>query len=330
MLALVMVEPSQGTDRTELQEVGMPRPGPGEVTIDVAYAGINFLDVMERRGEAGYVPAWPHHPGHEVAGTIRATGPGVDDLAVGQRVAALVDSGGLAEVARARAVLVVPVPDGVALPVAAAAPLMLATAMLLLTDAGRLRPGESVLVQSAGGGVGGALAQLVPILGGGPRIGTVGHAEKVATARNSGYDLAFVRDGGLADAVRAAVPAGVDLVLDPLGTTMLDVDLAVAAPVGRIVLFGNAAGGEPGGLPAIRRLQGGNLAIAGFSISRLAATAPRRVSSALGRVLDLIASGRLDVAVHQVGSLAEVSAVQQRLADRRSEGKYVVRVSPAA
>jgi NADPH2:quinone reductase len=340
MRALVMTAPSQGSDRTQVQEIDEPRPGPGEVTIEVAYAGVNFMDVMARRGDAGYVRDWPYVPGLEVAGTVREVGAGVSDLTVGQRVAAFTPGGGLAEVALARAALTVPVPEQVSLPTAAAAPLMLSTALLLLTDAARLSPGESVLVHSASGGVGSAIAQLVPALGGGLRIGTVGRSEKVISARNSGYDVALARGGDLTGAdltgsdlvtaVRAATGGkGVDVVLDPLGTSMLDVDLAVTAPGGRIVLFGNADGGRPAPLPPAGRLIGGNLAIGGFSFSGLSASAPERVAGALRRVLDLIAAGRLDVAVTELDSLTDVPAAHQLLADGRGNGKYVARLTSA-
>src|SRR5215471_4364219 len=137
----MMTGPSPGVDRTEIHELGEPRPGPGEVTIDVAYAGINFADVMARRGDSGYASAWPYTPGLEVSGAVREIGPGVTALAVGQEVAAFAAGGGLAAVARTRAEFVVPVPGQVPLPVAAAAPLMLVTGLLLLSDAARFRPG---------------------------------------------------------------------------------------------------------------------------------------------------------------------------------------------
>ncbi|MCW2862513.1 MAG: oxidoreductase [Actinoallomurus sp.] len=325
MRALMMTGPSQGVDRTEVREIEEPRPGPGEVTIDVAYAGINFLDVMARRGDAGYVDAWPYVPGLEVSGGVREIGPDVTGLAVGQRVAAFTAGGGLGNVVVVRAEFVVPVPDQVPSPVAAAAPLMLTTALLLLLDAARFRPGETVLVHSASGGVGGAVAQLVPALGGGLRIGTVGRPDKVASALKGGYDMAVARSEDLAEAVRAATgSAGVDIVLDPLGTTMLETDLVLTAPGGRIVLFGNAGGGEQVPLPPAGRLIVGNLAISGFSISRLRATAPHRASAGLRRVLDLIVEGPLDIAITEVGSLADVPAVHQLLAEGRGDGKYVV------
>jgi NADPH2:quinone reductase len=327
MDALMMTGPSQGADRTEIREIKEPRPGPGEVTIDVAYAGINFLDVMARRGDAGYVTAWPYAPGLEVSGTVRETGPDVTGLAAGQKVAAFTAGGGLAEVVLARAGCVVPVPGQVPSPVAAATPLMLTTALLLLQDAAGFRTGKTVLVHSASGGVGSAVAQLVPLLGGGLRIGTVGRPGKVTSALRAGYDVAIARGEDLAEAIRAATDgAEVDIVLDPLGTTMLETDLAVTAPGGRIVLFGNAGGGEQAPLPPAGRLIGGNLAIGGFSITRLWATAPHRASAGLRRVLDLITEGRLDIAVTEAGSLADVPAVHQLLAEGRGDGKYVVRL----
>jgi NADPH2:quinone reductase len=204
---------------------------------------------------------------------------------------------------------------------------MLTTALLLLQDAAGFRPGQTVLVHSASGGVGSAIAQLVPLLGGGLRIGTVGRPGKVASALKGGYDVAVARGGDLAEAMRAATDgAQMDIVLDPLGTTMLETDLAVTAPGGRIVLFGNAGGKEQAPLPPAGRLIGGNLAIGGFSIRRLWATAPHRASAGLRRVLDLITEDRLDIAITEVGSLADVPAVHQLLAEGRGDGKYVVRL----
>lgn len=323
-----MTAPSAGSDRTEVQEIGEPRPGEGEVSIDVAWAGINFMDVMARRGDPGYAPAWPYVPGLEVAGTVREAGPGVGGLVAGQRVVAFTPGGGLAEVAIAPAALTVPVPAEIPLPTAAGTPMVFTSALLLLTDAARFTPGESVLVHSAGGGVGGALARLVPALGGGTLIGTVGRPDKVDATRRSGYDVVLPRGAELAEAVRAAVGGnGVDVVLDPMGTSLLDVDLAITSPGGRIVIFGNAGGGAPAPLPEAGRLIGGNVAIGGFSITSLSRSAPQRVAAGLRRVLDLVGAGRLDVALTRVGSLAGVPAVHQLLADGRGNGKYVVRVA---
>lgn len=328
MRTLVMTEPSKGSDRTEVRSTPEPRPGAGEVCIDVACAGINFMDVMARRGDPGYAAAWPYAPGLEVAGNIREVGPDVRGLTAGQRVAAFTRGGGLAEVALAEAQLVVPLPDEVPFAIAAAAPLMLSTALLLLTDVAHFRAGETVLMHSASGGIGSAVAQLVPVLGGGLRVGTVGRADKVANARLGGWDAALVRDDDLIEKVRASAGGGVNVILDPSGTTLLDVDLDIAAPGARIALFGNPSGAQPAPLPALGRLIGGNVVLAGFSMSRLTATTPARAADALRRVVDLLAASKLNIPVTEVGSLEEVPAAHQLLADGRGSGKYVAVVLP--
>jgi NADPH2:quinone reductase len=326
MQAVVMSGPSAGSELTTVEEIQEPEPGAGQVSIDVVNAGINFIDVMARRGDPGYASAWPYVPGLEVAGTVRELGSDIPRLAVGQRVAAFTSGGGLADVAVADSSLVVPLPDAVPFAVAAAAPLMLSTALLLLADVARVRPGENVLMHSAGGGVGSAVAQLVPVLGGGSRIGTVSRAAKVDQARLAGWDRVLVRGEGLADVVRAATGGGADIILDPLGTSLLDADLEMVAPGGRIVLFGNPGGGRPAPLPPLGRLIAGNVSLAGFSMSRLTVTAPERAAGALRRVLDLLADGALTIAVAEVSTLNGVAAAHQRLADGQSTGKYVVRL----
>ncbi|MGW7443740.1 quinone oxidoreductase family protein [Kitasatospora sp. NPDC054795] len=326
MRALVMTAPG-GAENSQVQEIAAPHPGPGQVAIDVAYAGLNFVDVMTRRGDAAYAADWPYRPGKEVSGTVRALGAGVTGLAVGDRVVAAPVGAGLAEVVVAEAALTVPLPDGVALREAAAVPLGLATSVLLLTDAGRFAAGDTVLVHSAGGGIGNAVARLVPLLGGGRLIGTVGRPEKAAAAIASGYDHAFARTDEAAEAIRAAAGGrGVDLVLDPLGTAALDLDLAVAAPGARIVLFGNAGGGTVADLPPLGRLMAGNLTVTGFSHRGLAATAPERLARAIRRVLDLLADGGLELPVTELPGLDTVPAAHDAMQDGLATGKYVVRV----
>jgi NADPH:quinone reductase len=156
----------------------------------------------------------------------------------------------------------------------------------------------------------------------------VGRPDSVAAALDNGYDVALAWTEDVPAAVLAATSGvGADIVLDPQGTVLLDTDLAVTAPGGRIVLFGNAGGGELAPLPPAGRLIGGNLVIGGFSITGLWANAPHRASAGLRRILDLIAGGRLNIAVTEVDSLAETPATQQLLAEGRGHGKYVTRVN---
>ena len=329
MRALVMTAPG-GSEFSEIAELEAPRPGPGEVTIDVAYAGVNFMDVMARRGDPGYARSWPYVAGIEVSGTVREVGAGVTALSAGERVAAVTPGGGFAEVALARAELAARVPAELPLDRASAAPTGLATALLLI-DVARFAPGDSVLVHSASGGLGGALARVLRHRGAGRLIGTVGRPDKVAVAEKSGYDKAIARDDTTAEAIlRANGGRGVQIILDPLGTSALELDLEVVAAGGAIVLFGNAPGGAPAPLPPAGRLIGGNITVSGFSHRGLSAAAPDRVSDALHRALDLVAAEHIALPVTVLDSLAEIPEVHQLMAEGRGTGKYVVRVAGAA
>jgi NADPH2:quinone reductase len=324
MHALQLTGPAPDAATTRVAEVDEPRPGTGEVAIEVAYAGVNFMDVMARRGDPGYASGWPYVPGLEVAGTVRGVGAAVERFAVGDRVAAFTAGGGLAEVALAPAEVVVQMPAAVPFPVAAAAPLVLSTAVLLLRDVAKLQPGESLLMHSASGGVGAAVARLAATLGAGARLGTVGRPDKIAAGLRAGWDVVTARGEDVAAAVRAAAPGGVDVVLDPTGTGNVELDLELAAPGARIVLFGNAAGGTPAPLPPLARLIGGNVAVIGFSMSRFRATLPEKVAGALADALAMVAAGELDLPVTVVDSLAGVGEVHDLLATGRGAGKYVV------
>jgi NADPH2:quinone reductase len=253
-------------------------------------------------------------------------GSGVPDLQPGQRVAAFTPGGGLAEVAVAAADVTVEVPPGVPLGTAAAAPLVVSTALLLLADRARIRPGESVLMHSASGGIGSVVSQVAAALGAGRRIGTVGRPDKIAAGLAAGWDEVFSREAGLAGAVRQVAPGGVDVIPDPAGTALLDLDLSIAAPGGRVVLFGNAAGGTQPPLPSAGRLIGGNAGVLGFSMSRLGATAPKAVASALAKGLEMIAAAQIRPELIIVESLGSVAAIHDLLAAGRGSGKYVAKV----
>jgi NADPH2:quinone reductase len=327
MRALLFDQPAGDTSSTRVGEVGTPEPAAGEIAIDVRAAGVNFIDVMARRGDPGYATGWPFVPGLEVSGTVRALGSGVSGPAVGTPVAAFTATGGIAEVAVVRSELVVEIPAGLSFEQAAVAPGTLTTAALLLGPTGRLRKGDSVLVHSAAGGVGQALASLARLYGAGLLLGSVGSAGRAAGAEKAGYDAVVVRGEGIADRVRELTGGrGVDLILDPQGTEQLEVDLELVAAGGRIVLFGNASGAPLGSLPPAARLFGGNAAIGGFSIRGYAGKAPWMVAEALTEVLERLGRGELGVEPVVVDGLEHAAEAQQALADGRGEGKYVVRL----
>src|SRR5260370_10895416 len=149
MKAVIMTAPAMDGSTTGVADIEEPRPGRGRVASEVAYAGVNFIDVMARRGDPGYASAWPYVPGLEVAGTIRSVGSGVHDLHAGERVAAFTPGGGMAEVAIAAADVTVAVPPDLPLGTAASAALVVATALLLLTDPAPIPPPQSAPIPPA-------------------------------------------------------------------------------------------------------------------------------------------------------------------------------------
>lgn len=326
MHALAVTQAAPDSSTTQVVDVDPPHCGEGQLLLEVEAAGINFLDVLERRGTPGYVPSWPWVPGAEVVGVVRDVGPAVPRGMIGTRVAAFVEGGGLAETAVAQADLAVAVPAGVDATRAAAVPLSLTTALLLLTQSARFRAGDTVLVHSAAGGVGASIARLVPLLGGGRLIGTVGRPESLGDALALGYDDVVVRDDALVDTVLSLAPGGVDAVLDPLGGGFLQADLEMSAVGGTVVLFGNASGDPLPNLPSPVRLMVRNAAVAGFNISGVAARRPAALREAMTQLLDWMAAGRLDLPVHVHDGLEPVPQVHDRLAGGAGRGKHVVRL----
>ena len=172
-----------------------------------------------------------------------------------------------------------------------------------------------------------AAGRLAKLAGARRVIGTIGRPGDVDGALAAGYDAVLVRDGSLEEAIRSAAGGrGVDAILDPQGTALLELDVAVAATGGRLVIFGNASGGPLDPVPAAH-LFAKNLTVAGFSLTRLAAEAPERVAGALGGVLADLGSGRLPADISVVEELEAVSEVHQALSEGRAPAKSVVRVT---
>lgn len=330
MQALQFTRPAATAAASEVADAAEPAPAPGQVSIDVAWAGVNFKDVMQRRGDAGYTDGYPFVPGLEVSGTVKAVGPGVPADLVGRRVCAVTQSGGLAEVAVADLALTVEIPGGLSDRSAAAAPGALASAAVLVDTFGRVGRGDGVFMHSAAGGVGRAVAQLARHRGADRLIGMVGASSRVEDALSNGYDEVFVRGEITPDELRSRLGAStIDLVIDPLGTVMLDFDLAIASPGTQVIIMGNASGSAMSELPSIPALMGKGVQVGGFSLAALMAGAPDLVARAMRNVLTLLDEGVLEPALTSVPGLAAVPAVHDALASGTGRGKYVVDVRGA-
>ncbi|WP_084773595.1 quinone oxidoreductase family protein [Nonomuraea candida] len=309
-----------GPDVLLLDDVKVPEPGAGQVAIDVAYAGANFAEILYRQGLAD-VPL-PFVPGIEVSGRVRALGPGVEGLRVGQPVAALtiVAGGGYAEVVTTAADLVAPL-DGHALElgVAAAVPSNSTTAFLALDRVARIEPGESVFVHAAAGGLGSQLGQAARLLGAGRVVGTVGSPAKVETARAFGYDEVVLRG-------EAAGAGRFDVVVDMVGGAARRLSLDLLAPMGRMIVLGNASGAADEGMPA-NELWLANRTVSGFNLAAFSAASPAEAGRALRRAVSAAARGDLRVRMESL-PLAMAAEAHRRIESGRTTGKLVLEVTP--
>ncbi|MPY37955.1 zinc-binding dehydrogenase [Streptomyces adustus] len=313
-----------GPDVLRVVEAEVPEPGAGQVAIDVAWAGVNFAD-LKARAEGYRVVSLPHRPGLEVSGRVRAVGEGVTTVQVGQEVAGLVQGGGYADVVVAEAAAVFALPDGVDLRTAATVPTVLPTAHALVHEVGRLRAGESVLVQGAAGGIGTAVGQLVRAAGAGAVYGVTSSKAKAEYALAHGYDDVFLAEAFDQDVRRATGGRGVDLVLDPVGGDTLRRGLDALAAFGRLVSFGNASGAEPwraGQADLAPRA----LSVSGFSVLALAATAPDALRELTARALRTVAEGTVSLPVTAEFPLQDAAEAHRLMGGRTSTGKLLLHV----
>ncbi|MER5925269.1 quinone oxidoreductase family protein [Streptomyces mirabilis] len=323
----VEIQEYGGPEVLRVVEAEVPAPGPGQVSIDVAYTGVNFAD-LKARADGYRVPALPFVPGLEASGRVRALGAGVTGLAVGQEVAALTQGGAYADVVVADAVTVFPLPPGVDLRTGATLPTVLPTAYALIHTVGRLQPGETVLVQGAAGGVGTVLGQLASAAGAGAVLGVVSSEAKAEYAREHGYDEVFVTSSttpSFAKEVREATDGrGVDLALDPVGGETLRASLDSLAPFGRLVSFGNASGAQPWqvGQPDLYPLA---LSVSGFSILTLAQTSPTELRALTERAFRTVVDGVVSLPVTAEFALPDAAEAHRLMGTRTSTGKLLLR-----
>ncbi|GAA3481693.1 quinone oxidoreductase family protein [Streptomyces yanii] len=314
-----------GPDVLRVVEGEVPEPGAGQVAIDVAWAGVNFAD-LKARAEGYRVTSLPHRPGLEVSGRVRAVGVGVTTLQVGQEVAGLVPGGGYADVVVAEAAAVFALPGGVDLRTAATVPTVLPTAHALVHEVGRLRAGESILVQGAAGGIGTAAGQLARAAGAGAVYGVTSSKAKAEYARAHGYDDVFLADTFDQDVRRATGGRGVDVVLDPVGGDTLRRGLDALAVFGRLVSFGNASGAEPWQAGQVD-LAARGLSVSGFSVLALAGTAPEALRELTSRALRTVAEGTVSLPVTAEFALQDAAEAHRLMGGRTSTGKLLLRVA---
>lgn len=309
-------------DVLEVAERDRPTPGAGEVLIDVRAAGINFADIMQRRGDYLDGPEPPYTPGMEVAGVISEVGEGVD-REVGESVASLSSDGGYADYTLVDAQGLLEIPGDLSFEEAAGFPVQWLTAHNCLHEWGELAADETVLIHAAAGGVGSAAVQLADEAGA-TVIGTASTPEKLSMAERLGLDHGIrYTEENFVDRVAAITDdGGVDLVLDGVGGETTDESLDALAPFGRMVSYG-AASGEPG-RPNTADLLFGNKRVIGYHLGRAIGTVPGRVMGAVPELTHLLGSGTLEVQIGHRFELTDAAEAHRFIEERKSSGKVVL------
>jgi NADPH2:quinone reductase len=318
----IQVSATGGPEVLTATELPDPTVGPGELVVEVAAAGVNYIDTYHREGI--YPQPLPFVLGLEGAGRVREVGEGVQGFAVGDRVAWAECAGSYAEALALPADRAVPVPDGISDDVAVGALLQGMTAHALANDVHAVSPGDDVLVHAAAGGLGLLLTQLV-VARGGRVIATVSTAEKEELARGAGAAdvVRYTEVDDLAGAVRALTGGvGVAVAYDSVGRTTFDASLAALRRRGVLVLCGASSGPVPPVDPQ-RLNQAGSVYLTRPKLYDYVAT-PAELRSRAAAVYAAVLDKTLDVRIGHRYPLAEAAAAHTDLQARRTTGKLLL------
>ncbi|CAM2011344.1 SDR family NAD(P)-dependent oxidoreductase [Acanthopleuribacter pedis] len=320
------------TEQAQWQDHPIAEPAPDELSLAVHASGVNFQDLLCLQGLYPNMPAYPFVPGAEVAGTVTAVGASVTGFAVGDRVAAVTGAqlGGHADHVNVPARQSVPIPDHLAFATAAAVPVAFLTAHQALFQLGKLQAGETVLIQSAAGGVG-ATAAVLAKAAGARVIGTTGSPEKEPFLRQLGVDAVIpTQIPDFVDQVRAArAGRGVDLVVNSLGETMIQAGLDCLAPNGRYVELALTAWRAAHGLDLSRLVANQSLHV--LDVRRLLDQNAPAVAPSFAALRAYLAAGAPDFPAVTTFPVSHAATALDRLAARKTTGKIVLipRAQPA-
>ncbi|GAA1925589.1 NAD(P)H-quinone oxidoreductase [Streptantibioticus ferralitis] len=287
-----------------LREVPDPTPGPGEVVVDVAAAGVNRADVSQRQGLYRPPPGAAEYPGLECAGVISALGPGVTGRQVGEQVACLLAGGGYAERVAVPVGQLLPVPTGLSLQEAAALPEVACTVWSNVVDHDCLRKGETLLVHGGGSGIGTFAVQLGKALG--ATVVVTARATKHDRLRALGADLVidYTTDDFVLATRDFTAGAGVDVILDIIGAKYLADNIEALAPNGRISVIG-LQGGRKAELDLALLLNRRGSVSATSLRARPRAEKARIVAAVQREVWPLVEAGAVKPVVHTALPLAD-------------------------
>ena len=337
MAKRVVITKAGGVKAVTTQPMNVPEPGPGEVRVKVAYAGINFADLLMRLGFYQPRPAYPFTPGYEASGVVDAIGEGAEGFFLGQRVVAAMRNGGQASYIISSTDRVIPLPEGINLRAAAATPVSYMTAHHMLHHLGHLKPTDSVLVHGGAGGVGTAALQLCAWAGVDKVWATSSKAKHHIIERYGGRPIDRHNEDFQTIVLKETDGLGVDHILDPIGGDHLKASLSTLAEGGRLYTYGLSSAA-----PTSKR----SLLKAMFALRKTPKFDPLRLMTRnrgvfgvhmgtweneavmhqqLGRIVEGIQSGHLEPIIDAVFDAEDVQSAHQHLHDAKNIGKVLLK-----
>lgn len=320
----VRVHEFGGPDVLRLDEVDVPRPGPGQALVRLAFSGVNYLDIQYRVGRAHATPL-PFVIGSEAAGVVESAGDGVTGVKAGDRVAWAMILGTYAEYAVVAAPRLVTLPAKIDLKTAAAAMLQGMTAHYLTHSTYPLGPGDTALVHAAAGGVGALIVQAAKLRGA-KVIATVGSDAKAEVAKTAGADevIVYTRQDFETEARRLTNNRGVDVVYDAVGKATFDKSLGCLRPRGYLALFGFASGPVAPFDPASLGTRG-SLFLTRPGLNQYLATREELLERA-DAVFRWLQEGALKLRLDRVLPLGEAGEAHRALEARETSGKILLEI----
>jgi NADPH2:quinone reductase len=310
-------------ERLVLEEVESPKPGNGQVVIDVKACGVNFPDTLIIQGKYQFKPAMPFSPGGEVAGVIKEVGESVDRVKVGDRVIAFTGWGGFAQEVVVDAARLIPMPDGMDFITSSAFVMTYATSYHALVDRAQLKSGETLLVLGAAGGVGLAAVEIGKAMGA-RVIAAASTDEKLEVCRQHGADdiINYASDD-LKERVKELTNGnGANVVYDPVGGQYTEAALRATAWAGRLLVVGFAAGDIPRVPLNLPLLKG--CSIVGVFWGEFIAREPKRNQEHLRQLLSWLIEGKLRPHISATYPLEQAADALNHVMNRKVKGKVVV------
>jgi len=332
MKALQCVELA-GPEKLIFTEIDDPKPGNGQVLVEIKAASVNFPDVLMIQGLYQFQPPMPFIPGAECSGVIAEIGEGVDSCKVGDHVFVMAGNGCFAEKLVVEAARVSLIPKTMDFPVAAALPMTYGTSLYALKQRADLKPGETLLVLGAAGGVGLSAVELGKAMGA-KVIAAASTEEKIKTCLEHGADEGFVYPSGnldrdqqkeLSNKIKELTGGlGANVVYDPVGGSFSEPALRAMAWEGRFLVIGFAAGEIPKPPLNLALLKG--CQIVGVFWGAWTAMFPAENEKNFQELFDLYAEGKINPEISDRFSLADSAAAIAHLKDRKAKGKVIIDV----